>query len=100
MREFNTSNLPVYLAVHADEEDKGNDPMENQVEIDEVDLNVERVCPQLSGVDEGDVVVEGWVGDHHHLQLIKPWEVVDNRENYNGEDVEDRWPGSRELNTQ
>ena len=96
LSSLRTYNLPVYLAVHTNQQDKGDHSVDDEVEVDEVDLDVERVGPELGGVEVAGVT-GGVAGHHHHLQLEEPGEVVNKREYCDRENIEERGPGSGEL---
>ena len=71
--------------------------MDDQIKVDEVYLDIERVCPQSRGMKVAGVV--GGVACHHYyFQLEEPGRVVKQRKYCDGENIEERRPGSRELN--
>ena len=94
--DFNFSNLPVDVNVDADEKDEGDHTMNHQVEIYEIDLDVERVRPQVSGLDQCVVVAVGGGGcgcggvsnNNNSLQLKELRGVVCDGENNNGQNIE------------
>ena len=97
MSDLKTSDLPVYLAVHTDEQDKRNHSVDDQIKIDEVYLDIERVCPQSRGMKVAGVV--GGIACHHdYFQLKEPGRIVEQRKYRYRENIEERGPGSRELN--
>ena len=77
--DFNFSNLPVDVNVDADEKDEGDHTMNYQVEIYEIDLDVERVRPQVSGLDQcvgGGGCCRGVAENNNSLKLKELWGIV------------------------
>ena len=67
------------MDVEADEKDERDDTVNNQVEIYEIDLDVERVRSQVSRLDQ--CVVDGGcccrvAENNHSLQLKELWGIV------------------------
>ena len=47
LSSLRTYNLPVYLAVHTDQQDKGDHSVDDEVEVDDVDLTIVNILPQV-----------------------------------------------------
>ena len=93
IQDLNSTNLSVDVDVETDQKNEGDDSVNHQIEINEVYLDVERVCPQMCGMKQCVAGVAG-VGCsrvtnyNNGLQLKELRGVVQDRENYNWQNVE------------